>query len=37
LANLRTEFGHYECDSVESCMKKSKTKPLALDSGVSIK
>jgi IS30 family transposase len=27
LANLRMEFGHYECDSVESCKKKGKTKP----------
>lgn len=25
LANLRMEFGHYECDTVESCKKKGKT------------
>lgn len=27
LANLRLEFGHYECDTVESCKKRGKTKP----------
>ena len=27
LANLRMEFGHYECDTVESCKKRGKTKP----------
>ena len=27
LANFRLEFGHYECDIVESCKKHGKTKP----------
>lgn len=27
LANFRLEFGHYECDTVESCKKRGKTKP----------
>ena len=27
LANLRMEFGHYECDTVESCKKRGKSKP----------
>lgn len=27
LANIRMEFGHYECDSVESCKQRGKTKP----------
>lgn len=27
LANFRLEFGHYECDTVESCKQRGKTKP----------
>ena len=27
LANLRMEFGHYECDTVESCKVRGKTNP----------
>lgn len=27
LANLRMEFGHYECDTVESCKVRGKSKP----------
>lgn len=27
LANLRMEFGHYECDSIESCKQRGKSKP----------